>query len=67
MCFWVWLGSKMNADYKWRQKLKFENILRYEVKKIASGYLSEDSIDKIIDKLVIEIEKKELLCKDSLD
>ena len=57
----------MNADYKWRQKLKFENILKYEVKKISSGYLSEKSIDKIIDKLVIEIEKKELLCKDSLD
>ena len=57
----------MNADYKWRQKLKFENILKYEVKKISSGYLSEESVDKIIDKLIIEIEKKELLCKDSLD
>ena len=57
----------MNADYKWRQKLKFEKILKYEVKKISSGYLSEESIGKIIDKLVIEIEKKELLCKDSLD
>ena len=57
----------MNADYKWRQKLKFEKILKYEVKKISSGYLSEESVDKIIDKLVIQIEKKELLCKDSLD
>ena len=57
----------MNADYKWRQKLKFEIILKYEVKKISSGYLSEESIDKIIAKLIIEINKKELLCKDSLD
>lgn len=57
----------MDADYKWKQKLKFNEILKYEFCKINSGYLSKKSINKIIAKLVIEINKKELLCKDSLD
>ena len=57
----------MEPDYKWRQKLKFDEILKYEFCKINSGYLGKESINKIIAKLIIEIDKKELLCKDSLD
>ena len=54
-------------NFYWLKKLSFQKILLSKLKSLTSEYCSKESEEMIIDKLVKEINKRDLVKEDKLD